>query len=92
MIEGKTGLTLKVGGNFITIDPSGVQISGMPSVLINSGGAALPSSPGNLTLPQTPAVADNADDAKPGSKTKLERASEARKEKRRKENKNKNPG
>ena len=41
VIEATTGITLKVGGNFITIDMSGVAISGMPAILLNSGGAAL---------------------------------------------------
>ena len=46
VIEATTGITLKVGGNFITIDMSGVAIKGMPMVQINSGGAALSGSPG----------------------------------------------
>ena len=88
VIEGMTGLTIKVGGSFITLNPGGVFVSG-PMVMLNSGGAALSGSTGSLTPPQAPAVADNADDAKPGSKTKLERLSAARKEKRHKEDEDK---
>lgn len=40
VFEASQGLTLKVGGSFVTINPSGVHISG-PIVNINSGGSAL---------------------------------------------------
>ncbi len=39
VLEAGIQLTLKVGGNFIDISPAGVAINGMPTVLINSGGA-----------------------------------------------------
>ncbi len=57
-------ISFKVGGNFITIGPSGVMINGT-TVLINSGGAASPLS----ANPQPPDPPDIADDAKPGEKT-----------------------
>ncbi len=80
VVEGMTQLTLKVGGNFVNINPAGVQIVGT-LVLINSGGAAGTGSAVSIVPPQAPAVADKADDAKPGTKTQLEKQSEARKEK-----------
>jgi type VI secretion system secreted protein VgrG len=67
VIEAATGITLKVGGNFITIDPSGVAISGMPAVLINSGGAALAGSASGLVSPLPPREAAVADNAGPGA-------------------------
>jgi type VI secretion system secreted protein VgrG len=63
-------LTLKVGGSFIDINPSGVYISG-PMVFINSGGAAgsapdaSPQSPASPTAPKDP---DTADDGSKGTK------------------------
>jgi type VI secretion system secreted protein VgrG len=39
-INSPAGVTLKCGGNFVTVDPGGVAIKGS-MVLINSGGAAL---------------------------------------------------
>ena len=39
VIEGMAELTLKVGGSFVKIDPSGVTISG-PMIKLNSGGSA----------------------------------------------------
>jgi type VI secretion system secreted protein VgrG len=80
VLEAGTGLTLKVGGNFITINAAGIQIQGT-MVMINSGGAALPGVPGTIVPPTPPQVADPADDAKPGSKWVLEKRSAARKEK-----------
>src|SRR5262249_13484049 len=40
VLEGVTGLTIKVGGSFVTLDSTGVQIVGS-NALINSGGVAL---------------------------------------------------
>lgn len=40
VVEAPQGVTLKCGGSFITVNPSGVHISG-PIVNINSGGSAL---------------------------------------------------
>ena len=54
VIEASVGLTLKVGGNFITIDPSGVAISGTPMVQINSAGSALSGAAGALVSPLSP--------------------------------------
>ncbi len=70
VIEAMTGLTIKVGGSFVTINPAGVQIQG-PIVLINSGGAALSGTPGNLVSPISPLAAVIADDAKSGDKGSL---------------------
>ncbi len=85
VMEGMTGLTIKVGGSFVTINPAGVQISG-PMVMINSGGSALSGSAGSLVSPMAPSIADKADDAKPGTKMTLEKRSANRKEKTHKEN------
>jgi type VI secretion system secreted protein VgrG len=84
VIEAMTGLTIKVGGSFVTVNAGGVQISG-PMVMINSGGAALSGTAGSLVPPTAPAVADDADDAKPGTKIKLEQKSLARKQRTHKE-------
>jgi type VI secretion system secreted protein VgrG len=65
VIEAASGITLKVGGNFITIDPSGVAIKGT-LVQINSAGAALSGSAGSLVSPLGPTVAQEADKADPG--------------------------
>jgi len=65
VIEAGVGITLKVGGNFITIDPSGVAIKGV-MVLINSGGAALSGNAGSADAPEPPTNPVEADDAKPG--------------------------
>ncbi len=67
VLEATTGITLKVGGNFITIDMSGVAIKGMPAVQINSAGAALSGSAAALVSPLAPAVPALADNAVPGS-------------------------
>jgi type VI secretion system secreted protein VgrG len=80
VLEGMTGLTIKVGGSFVTINPAGVQISG-PMVMINSGGSALSGSAGTIVGPMDAAIADKADDAKPGSKASLEKRSKSRSDK-----------
>ena len=71
VIEAATGLTLKVGGNFITIDPSGVAIKGI-LVQINSGGAALSGSAGSAVSPLSPTAATDASDATPGAVTSVQ--------------------
>ncbi|HXB72169.1 MAG TPA: type VI secretion system tip protein TssI/VgrG [Candidatus Acidoferrales bacterium] len=68
VIEASMGMTLKVGGNFITIDPSGVAIKGT-MVQINSAGTALSGSPGSLVPPLAPTDAVEADKADPGAVT-----------------------
>src|SRR5262249_56922879 len=65
VIEGITGLTIKVGGSFITLSPAGVQIMG-PTVMINSGGAPLVAAPLMAVSPMVPHVAEIADTAVPG--------------------------
>ncbi len=67
VLEAETGLTIKVGGNYVTVNAAGVQINGT-MVLINSGGAALPCIPGTIVPPLDPDEAEIADNADPGSK------------------------
>jgi type VI secretion system secreted protein VgrG len=66
VIEAMTGMTLCVGGNFITIDPTGVTILGT-LVNINSGGSPLSGSPGSAVSPLSPTDPKDADDAQAGS-------------------------
>ncbi len=66
VIEAEVGMTLKVGGNFITLDPAGISIVGSPLVMINSGGAALSGSPGSPVSPTSPKAPAEADKANPG--------------------------
>lgn len=54
VLEADTGLTLKVGGNFVTIDATGVSVTGM-MVNLNSGGSALDGSGAKPTAPAEPA-------------------------------------
>ncbi len=84
VIEATASLSLKVGGNFVNINPGGVQINGT-MVLINSGGAAGTGAATSLVAPMKTLIADDADDAKPGTKIALEKRSAARKEKTHKE-------
>jgi type VI secretion system secreted protein VgrG len=65
------GLTIKAGSNFITIDPSGVAISGMPMVQINSAGSALSGSAGSPVSPLSPTAATDASDTGPGAATSV---------------------
>jgi len=69
VIEASAGLTLSVGSNFITINPSGIAISGMPMVQINSGGSALSGSAGSLVSPLSPTAPTAADTAQAGAVT-----------------------
>jgi type VI secretion system secreted protein VgrG len=68
-IEATQGISLKVGGNFVSITPTGVSIMGT-MVMINSGGAgmtanpAVAASPVEITDPQDAAAADTGE---PGS-------------------------
>jgi type VI secretion system secreted protein VgrG len=64
-------LTIKAGSNFITIDPSGVAISGMPMVQINSAGSALSGTAGSLVSALSPTDAADASDADPGAVTSV---------------------
>jgi type VI secretion system secreted protein VgrG len=70
VIEAAMGITLKVGGNFITIDKSGIAIRGLPMVQINSGGAALSGSAASLVSPVSPLEPAAADNADPGAAAK----------------------
>ncbi len=67
VVEAMTGITLKVGGNFITINPAGIQMQGT-MVMINSGGSPLTGQAASLVPPSAPAEAEVADTADPGSK------------------------
>jgi type VI secretion system secreted protein VgrG len=58
VIEAGMSLTIKAGSNFISISSSGVAISGMPSVMINSGGAA---GSGSGCSPEDPAAPQKPD-------------------------------
>ena len=78
VIEGTSGITLSVGGNFITISPAGVMIQGT-MVMINSGGAALPGIPGMLVSPQSPKAAVEADKADPGESDEFKKTLLAKK-------------
>ena len=69
VIEAEVGLTIKMGPNFITLDPSGISISGVPLVNINSGGSALSGSPGSPVTMTDPTDPTAADDAQPGGTT-----------------------
>jgi type VI secretion system secreted protein VgrG len=66
VVEGLVGLTIKVGGSFITLTPAGIQIMG-PLVMINSGGVPLMAPPVPAIAPMAALVADIADNADPGS-------------------------
>ncbi|MFI4986532.1 MAG: type VI secretion system tip protein TssI/VgrG [Alphaproteobacteria bacterium] len=59
-VEALTKISLMVGGSFVVIDPSGVYITG-PVVMINSGGAPVPTSPAPITDPTDATVSDNGD-------------------------------
>ncbi len=68
VIEAEVGLTLKVGANFITVDPSGVSVKGT-LIQLNSAGAALSGSPGQAVTLTKPADSKEADKAEPGGVT-----------------------
>ena len=57
VVEGSTKLSLKVGGSFVVIDPSGVAING-PMVKINSGGSADSGASASVTAPTDAKSAD----------------------------------
>lgn len=71
VIESTMQISLKVGGNFVDISTTGVAVNGMPSVMINSGGAAgsgagvSPAAPTDATK----AEPKEADDSKTGQKS-----------------------
>jgi type VI secretion system secreted protein VgrG len=66
VIQAGMELSLVASGNFITISPAGVAISGT-MVLINSGGAPGTGTPGTVTSPGTPSTPDTAEGAISGS-------------------------
>lgn len=74
VVEGTAGLTIKCGGNFVTVNSAGVQIQGT-MVMINSGGAALSGNAGTIVSPVAPRKPDEAKKADPGSKDEPGKAS-----------------
>jgi len=68
IVEGATNLCLQVGGNFITINSSGIYLQGT-MVYINTGGSALPGTPQPLVSPISPDETRIADTADPGEKS-----------------------
>ncbi|MGH9632159.1 MAG: type VI secretion system tip protein VgrG, partial [Bryobacteraceae bacterium] len=64
VIESGATLTLKVGGNFINLNPGGIFIKGT-MVMLNSGGAA---GSGAGCSPQPPTAPTEAATADPGAK------------------------
>jgi type VI secretion system secreted protein VgrG len=66
VIEAKTKISLKVGGNCVMIDPSGITIAGT-MVKINSGGFASGVTNPTITDPLDAEVADNGE---PGALTR----------------------
>jgi len=88
VIEGMTGLTIKVGGNFITIDTSGVTIKGTMVNINPPAGAGLTGNALKEVAPSVPLVAVVADNAVAGkdktytaAETHNEASEEAQKEK-----------
>jgi len=75
VIEGSTGITLKVGGSSVVIDNAGVTVKGTSVTLdgsttkINSGpgSPASSGSAGSLVAPTAPTAAEEADTADPGA-------------------------
>ena len=65
VIQAMTGITLSVGGNFITINDEGVTIFGT-MVMINSGGSPLSGNAGNAVSPLSPTDPQAADTAQAG--------------------------
>ncbi len=63
VIESGTGITLKVGGNFVKVDAGGVTILGT-MVKINSGGSAGSGSPVALKAPEKTIDADSVQPGK----------------------------
>jgi len=60
VIEAGMQLSLVCGSNFITMNPAGVSISGMPLLNLNSGGSAGNGSAGQIGSPQSPTAPDTA--------------------------------
>ena len=65
VLEGMSGVTVNVGGNFITINSGGIFIKGN-MVMINSGGSALKGKAGKALTPKAPIEALVAGSAKAG--------------------------
>lgn len=63
IMEAKTKISFKVGGNCIVIDPTGITIAGTPTVKINSGGFGTET--GDPTI-DDPLDAETSDTGEPG--------------------------
>ena len=76
VIEAGMQLSLKAGSSFIDIGPAGIAISGVPMLMLNSGGAAgsgagcSPTAPAPPSAPDKPKDPDEAAKAEPGKKAK----------------------
>ncbi|MEE3159012.1 MAG: type VI secretion system tip protein VgrG, partial [Pseudomonadota bacterium] len=64
VIDAGTEITLKAGGSFIKIDPSGVSVSG-PSIRVNTGGSPGLGTAAALILPGGVVEADAATAGQP---------------------------
>jgi type VI secretion system secreted protein VgrG len=71
VIEGMSGLTIKVGGSFITLDSGGVYIQG-GLVLINSGGGPLTGTAPSIVTPQKPTPPTEPMESTPTGETAAE--------------------
>jgi type VI secretion system secreted protein VgrG len=67
VIEAAAGLTLKVGGSTIDVNPAGIFIKG-PMVFINSGSASVSAPDASPQSPDAPQDPDTADDGSKGTK------------------------
>ncbi|MBI5055077.1 MAG: type VI secretion system tip protein VgrG [Nitrospirae bacterium] len=70
VLEAGAKFTIEAGGSFITVGPSGVDISGA-KINLNSGGSPVA---GSGCSPQAPKLPDEADTAKPGEQPQTQSA------------------
>ncbi|MEH6560492.1 MAG: type VI secretion system tip protein VgrG, partial [Marinobacter sp.] len=59
VIEAGAEITLKAGGSFVKIDPSGVSMSGV-TIKLNAGGAAGKGSGQKVGVPEMPGLVEKA--------------------------------
>lgn len=77
VVESTAQVTLKVGGNFVDVGPSGVTIVGT-MVKINSGGAAGSAQPVSMLAVSAPLAAVEADNGVPGGHQEYAKSGSAR--------------
>jgi len=77
ILEAGMQISLKVGGNFIDISQAGIMINGMPTLGLNSGGAAGTGSGSSPKAPEDPDEATNADPGEVAEVTARQHAREA---------------